>query len=123
MFMGFFLLMMIPTVSLYYFWFLLIVIFIYISKIILLCVQKIFSRFPLFLIYAHLHMHTIPSYINLTVDDKSRIVKLHYQKVPLTSIVHIEKLFKLNNNIKFGQVINAVLLGKNLMTKTNNQKY
>lgn len=95
MFLGFFLLMMIPTVSLYYFWFLVIVIFIYLVKTALIVISKLFSRFPLFLYYSYRRFNLIPKMIDLTVLSISKstvLIKLNYKPVPVTSIIRIESI-------------------------------
>lgn len=95
MFLGFFLLMMIPTVSLYYFWFLVIFIFIYLVKSTLIVFSKLFSRFPLFLLYSYRRLNLIPKMIDLTVLSISKgnvLIKLNYKPVPITSIINIESI-------------------------------
>lgn len=100
MFLSFFLLMMFPTVSLYYFWFLFIVIFIYLVKSSLLMFQKFIARFPLFLLYSYYKLNLIPKMIDITINHIDRpnvTIQMNYKRVPITSIIKFNsKMF--NNN-------------------------
>lgn len=101
MFLAFFLLMTIPTVSLYYFWFLVIVCFIYLVKSLLVYSIKLFSRFPLILIYSHYSLTLIPKITDLSLIkvEKHRVtLKLNYKSVPLTSIIILRSIALVANH-------------------------
>ncbi|CAD8146577.1 unnamed protein product [Paramecium pentaurelia] len=125
MFLGFFLLMMIPTVSLYYFWFLLIVIFIYLVKLSLISFQRIFSKFPLFLLCSYLYLHNIPQILEMNIQqiqNNTVIVKMIYKKVKITQVIKLNKLLTLKQQFNIAQIIKSIFVGQDIMIKSKTQK-